>query len=385
MDKITHLQIPGPTNIPDSVLRAFSRPNIKHRGEEFSELVTDVIEDLKDLFMTENEILTFPSSGSGTMESAIVNTLSPGDKVLAISQGVFSNRFGDIAEDHGVEVERLEVDWNSAVNLTKLEDRLKKDVDKTIKTILLPHNETSTAITNDLAGIREAIDNANHPALLVVDAISSMGAIELKTDEWGVDIVVASSQKGLMLSPGLSIVSISDKAWEAVKTSKLSKWYWDYESVRENIHNGRFPYTPPQTLYFGLEESLRLIKEEGLENVFKRHATLATAFRKGIRGMGLELFAADEIASNSVTSICIPEEVDAKAVINTLKEDYGIIVGGGLSKLSGKIFRVGHLGAIYNVDIIGILSGIEMTFTKLGYNINLGQGIKAAQKSLLKI
>jgi aspartate aminotransferase-like enzyme len=318
------------------------------------------------------------------MESAIVNTLSPGDKVLAISQGVFSNRFGDIAERYGAEVERLEVDWDSALDLALLEERLKEDNDQEIKAVLLPHNETSTAIVNDLAGVREAMDNANHPALLCVDAISSLGAIELKTDEWGLDIVITGSQKGLMLSPGLAAVSISDKAWEAVKESKMSKWYWDYESVSENIDNGRFPYTPPQTLFFGMKESLGLIKEEGLDNVFKRHERLATAFREGIRGMGLELFASDDIASNSVTSICIPESINSDELINTLKDSYGIIVGGGLRKLSGKIFRVGHLGEIYNVDILSILGGIEMAFAELDYNINLGGGVKSAQEFLLK-
>lgn len=383
MERRTYLQIPGPTNIPDRILRSLSQPVINHRGPEFEKLVTRCVEGLKKVYKTENDVLIFPSSGSGTLESAIVNLFSPGDTIVASSMGVFSERVATIAEKHELNVIRITKEWGESVKPEDVKEVLEKDVDKKIKGVCLPHNETASAVVNDIEGVSKAIKETNHPAVLVVDAVSSLACMDLETDAWGVDVVVTGSQKGLMLPPGMGIVSISPKAWELVEKSTMPKWYWNYKAVKERMEIKQFPYTPPTTLLFGLSEALDILEEEGLENVFKRHEQIATAIREAAKAMGLSLFAEEGYQSNSVTAIEVPEGIKYKEFADILNTKYGVVIGGGLQKLKGKIFRIGHLGSLHKTDIYAIMSAVEIALFELGYKVELGSAAKAVSEVLL--
>ena len=360
MERRTYLQIPGPTNIPDRILRSLSQPLINHRGPEFEALVTKCVEGLKRVYKTENDVLIFPCSGSGVLESAIVNLFSPGDTIVAASIGVFSERVAIIAERYGLNVIRISKEWGEAVKPEDVKKVLEEDVDKKIKGVCLPQNETTSGVTNDIEGISKAIKEINHPATLIVDAVSSLACMPLETDNWGVDVVATASQKGLMLPPGMGIVSVSPKAWELVEKSTMPKWYWSYKAVKEKMESRQFPYTPATTLLFGLSEALDVLEEEGLENVYRRHELLATAVREAAKAMGLSLFAEDGYQSNAVTAITVPEGIKYKELANILNTKYGVVIGGGLQKLQGKIFRIGHLGSIHMTDIYAIMSAVEI-------------------------
>jgi aspartate aminotransferase-like enzyme len=379
-----YLQVPGPTNIPERILRSLSQPLINHRGPEFERLFTENTEGLKKVFRTSNDILLFPSSGSGMLESVVVNLFSPGDTVLVGSMGLFGERMAVIAENHQVNVIRITKEWGQAVTVDDVRNVLEKDREKKIKAVCLPHNETSTGITHHIESIARMIRELGHPAVLALDAISSLACTPLETDGWGIDVVVSATQKGLMLPPGLGFVSVSPKAWELRDRSTMPKWYWDYKAVREKNKVFQFPYTPPTTLFFGLRESLTiLLNEEGLENVWKRHALIASAVRNAITAMGLHLFAEKGYESDTVTAISMPEGITYKALAELLRTQYQVVIGGGLQKLQGKIFRIGHMGAIHVPEILAIMGSVEMALVQCGYNVKPGTAARAVAETCL--
>ena len=384
MERRQYLQIPGPTNVPDRILRSLSRPLINHRGPEFELLLEQCMTGLKKVFRTQNDILIFPSSGSGALESAIVNLLSPGDTILAVSQGLFSERMASIGEKFGVNVIRINKEWGEAVGIDEIRNLLNQDAERKIKAVCLPQNETTSAITNDIEGVAKMMKESQHPALLVVDAISSLACLPLETDDWAIDVVVTASQKGLMLPPGLGIVSLNERAWQQATQSTMPKWYWDYKGVQEKMKGGQFPYTPATTLLFGLKEALDILEEEGIEKVWERHALMGKAVRNAVHAMGLTLFAEEAYASDTVTSISMPEGITYKELANLLNKDYGVVIGGGLQQLQGKIFRIGHLGAVDQLDVYAVMGAVEMALYRLGYNVELGTAAKAMAKTFLK-
>jgi alanine-glyoxylate transaminase/serine-glyoxylate transaminase/serine-pyruvate transaminase len=359
VERRTYLQIPGPVNIPDSILRELSRPLINHRGAEFESLLHECREGLGRVFQTANDIIMFPSSGSGGLESAVVNTISPGDKVFVPVQGVFSERFAKIAAAYGAEVEMINVDWGRAVDPDAVLERLRRDSSGTIKAVLIDHNETSTCVLNDVRSVGLGMREMGHPALLIVDAVSSMAMADLNTDEWRVDVAITGSQKGLMLPPGMAILSISPRAWEAYSRSKAPRWYWDWKQMKDAMDGGRVPYTPATTLMFGLRVALRMILDEGLENVFRRHTDLACLFRQGVRRIGLEVLPPEEEASPTVTAVKLPQGVSHKELSDLLERDYGVVIGEGLGKIKDSVFRVGHMGSIQRTDVLAVLSALE--------------------------
>ena len=381
-----YLQIPGPTNIPDRILRSLSQPLINHRGPEFEQLLAENIRGLKKVFRTANDVLMFPSAGSGMLESVVVNLFSPGDTVLVGSVGVFSERMAVIAESHQLNVIRIKKEWGQAVKADDVREILERDRDKKIKAVCLPHNETTSGITLDIEGIAGMIKKTGHPAVTVVDAISSLACVPLETDLWGIDIVVSASQKGFMLPPGLGFVSVSPKAWELRERSTLPKWYWDYKAVKEKNKTHQFPYTPPTTLFFGLKESLDiLLNEEGIENVWRRHAVIGTAVRNAALAMGLSLFAEKGYESDTVTAITLPEGIAYKALADVLRDRYHVIIGGGLQQLQGKIFRIGHIGALHIPEVLAIMGAVELALVQCGYKARLGSAAQAAAETYLRM
>lgn len=379
-----YLQIPGPTNIPDRVIRAMAVPMINHRGPEFTRLLQDCISGLKEVFGTQGDILFFPASGSGGLESTVVNTLSPGDKILCVSQGVFSERVAKIAEAYGVQVERIEVEWGKAVDPEEICRRLRSDTARSIKAVSVPHTETTTGVLNDIRAIGLGIKATGHPALLFVDAVSALAMVEMRQDDWGVDVVVSASQKGLMLPPGLAVLSIGPRAWKANETSRIPKWYWDWKQMKKAMDNGGSAYTPPTALLFGLRESLAMLKEEGHANVFARHDRLARTTRAAVKAMGLSVLPSEAESSPVLTAVVMPVGIEWKAFSKLMREKYRVVLGGGLGKLEGKIFRIGHMGSIYDPEILAVLGCVEMGLADLGAGIRVGEGLKAAQRSLLE-
>jgi alanine-glyoxylate transaminase/serine-glyoxylate transaminase/serine-pyruvate transaminase len=355
------LQIPGPTNVPDRVLRAMDRPVIDHRGPEFAQLGSEVLEGLKSVFKTKGPVIIFPSSGSGAWEAAIVNTLSPGDHVLMFETGHFSNLWRDIAQRHGLIVDYVPGNWRRGAQPADAEQRLTGDTQHAIKAVMVVHNETSTGATTRIAEIRQAMDRARHPALLMVDTISSLASIDYRHDEWGVDVTVGGSQKGLMLPPGLSFNSVSEKALAANKTAKMPRYYWDWQEMLKPNRSGYFPYTPATNLLWGLREALTMLHEEGLENVFRRHARHAAATRAAVEAWGLDLWCEEPREySSSLTAVLMPQGHDADKLRETILEHFDMSLGTGLSKLAGKVFRIGHLGHFNDLMLAGTLSGVEM-------------------------
>jgi alanine-glyoxylate transaminase/serine-glyoxylate transaminase/serine-pyruvate transaminase len=355
------LQIPGPTNVPDRVLRALSRPTIDHRGPEFARLTLEIEEGLKPVFKTSAPIVIYPASGTGAWEAALVNTLSPGDKLLSFETGYFATLWRDLAVRLGVEVEFVPGDWRHGVDPAGVEARLAEDRRHEIKAVMVVHNETSTGVTSRVADLRQAIDRTGHPTLLLVDTISSLASIDYRHDEWGVDVTVAGSQKGLMLPPGLGFNAISQKALARSKSARLPKAYWDWEPMLAANKAGFFPYTPATNLIFGLRESLQMLREEGLENVFSRHARLGEAARRAVRAWGLEILCANpEEYSNSLTAVLMPSGHDADELRGMILDRFNLSLGNGLGKLKGKVFRIGHLGDFNDLMLAGTLSGIEL-------------------------
>src|SRR5947209_5357010 len=378
------LQIPGPTNVPDRVLRAIDFPTIDHRGPEFAQLGKSVLAGMKRVFKTtQGEVVIYPASGTGAWEAALVNTLSPGDRVLMYETGHFATLWKTMAGKLGLEVQFIAGDWRHGADAQAIEKELRADSAKRIKAVCVVHNETSTGVASRIADVRGAIDAAAHPALFMVDTISSLASIDYRHDEWGVDVTVAGSQKGLMLPPGLGFNAISDKALAASKTAKLTRSYWDWQAMSETGTTGFFPYTPATNLLFGLREALKmLLDEEGLDAVFARHARHAEATRRAVNGWGLEVLCVDPREhSNSLTAVLVPDGYDADRVREIILDGFDMSLGTGLGKMKGKIFRIGHLGHFNDLMLCGTLCGVEMGLHRAGIP-HRGGGVSAALEYL---
>jgi alanine-glyoxylate transaminase / serine-glyoxylate transaminase / serine-pyruvate transaminase len=380
------LQIPGPSIVPERVVRAMSQPLIDHRGPTFAALLREVLQGLKVLFRTaDGHVLLFPGSGTGGWECCIVNTLSPGDQVLGCVNGHFSDLFCRTATSHGIDVQRLEVEYGAGVPADAIEERLSRDQDHQIKAVLVVQTETSTGVTTNLAAVRKAIDAAAHPALFLADVVSSLGCTDLRFDEWKLDVALTATQKGLMLPPGMALLAVSKKALEANRSARCARSFWDWRPVLESNTEGHFPYTPATALLFGLSESLKMLSEEGLGNVFYRHARLAGACRRGIEAMTLKLFARDSAEySNTLTAVAMPEGFDSDLFIAHTLTLVDLPLGKGLGKVKGKLFRIGHLGSINELELLGVLGGIEMALKSFGVKVPLGAGLAAAETYLLE-
>ena len=372
------LQIPGPTNVPDRVLRAMAQPTIDHRGPEFGRLGRELLEGLQTVFKTSGQVVIYPSSGTGAWEACLVNTLSPGDRVLMFETGHFATLWSNMARRLGLDVDFVPGDWRHGVDPATLEAKLKEDGRRAVKAVAVVHNETSTGCTSRIDEVRRAIDRAGHPALLFVDTISSLASIDYRHDEWGVDVTVGCSQKGLMLPPGLGLNAISTKALAASKEARLPRAYWNWEPMITDNKNGFFPYTPATNLLYGLREALRMLLEEGLDTVFFRHKRHAEATRRAVKAWNLEILSVNpEEYSPSLTTILMPEGHDADALRKLILERFDMSLGTGLGKLKGKIFRIGHLGDFNDLMLAGTLCGVEMGLGLAGVPFSKG-GVAAA-------
>jgi alanine-glyoxylate transaminase/serine-glyoxylate transaminase/serine-pyruvate transaminase len=372
------LQIPGPTPVPDRIMNAMSEQILDHRGPSFQKLAKRVLTNVKTIFKTENPVLLFPSSGTGAWESALVNTLSPGDPVLMVETGQFGLLWKQMAERLGLKVDFLATDWRTGAEASVIEARLRQDKTHAIKAVCVVHNETSTGCRSWIEEVRQAMDAVKHPALLMVDTISSLGVMDLRHDEWGIDCTIAGSQKGLMLPPGLSLLAISQKAIEASKTAKLARSYFAWDDMLANNANGFFPYTPATGLLYGLDEAIDMLNEEGLDNVFARHERLAETTRRAVTGWGLEIWCRDpKYYSSAVTTVTMPEGHDGDKFRALALERFNMALGSGLNKLAGKAFRIGHLGYTNELTLLGALTGVEMALDIAGIPHRKG-GVAAA-------
>jgi alanine-glyoxylate transaminase/serine-glyoxylate transaminase/serine-pyruvate transaminase len=372
------LQIPGPTNVPDRVLRAIDNPTIDHRGPEFAALGVEVLQGLKQVFQTKHPVIIYPASGTGAWEAALVNTLSPGDRVVMYETGHFASLWQRMAGRLGLDVDLIPGDWRHGADPVAIEERLAQDRAHAIKAVCVVHNETSTGAVTRVAEVRRALDRTTHPALLMVDTISSLASIDYRMDEWGVDVTVGGSQKGLMLPPGLSFNAVGDKALSASKSARLPRSYWNWEEMLTSNKAGFFPYTPATNLLFGLREALRMLQEEGLENVFARHARLAEATRCAVRAWGLEILCAEPLEySNSLTAVLLPQGHDADRVREIALDRFDLSLGTGLGKMQRKVFRIGHLGHFNELMLAGTLCGVEMALALGGVPMRKG-GVQAA-------
>ncbi|MBI3048084.1 MAG: aminotransferase class V-fold PLP-dependent enzyme [Acidobacteria bacterium] len=373
------LQIPGPTNVPDRVLRAMDLPTIDHRGPDFARLTLDILEALRPVFQTRGPVVIFPSSGTGACEAALMNTLSPGDRILIMETGWFSHiAWRHQAEKIGLQVDYAPGTWRRGASPEEVEERLRADQAHAIKAVVVVHNETSTGVTSRIGDVRRAMNSARHPALLIVDTISSLASIDYRHDEWEVDVTVAGSQKGLMLPPGLGFNAMSEKARAAGKKATMPRSYWDWEAILKNNAAGFYPYTPATNLLYGLREALAMLQEEGLANVFRRHQRHAEAARAAVRAWGLEIVCEDPREySGSLTAIFTPEGHDADRLRGIILEKFDMSLGTGLGKLAGKAFRIGHLGSFNDLMLAGTLAGVEMGLRLAGVPHRSG-GVVAA-------
>ncbi len=376
------LQIPGPTNVPDRILRAMDHPTIDHRGPQFAELGRRVLTGMQSIFRTTGRVVIYPSSGTGAWEAALVNTLSPGDHVLMAETGHFATLWHDLALRLGLCPQRIPGDWRRGVNPNPIEECLRQDTESRIRAVCVVHNETSTGCTSRIDEVRQAIDAARHPALLMVDTISSLASIDYQQDAWGVDVTVAGSQKGLMLPPGLAFNAVSERAMEAAAQATLPRAYWDWEAMSEPNDNGYFPYTPATNLLYGLAEAIDMLHEEGLENVLARHDRLARATRAAVKVWGLEMLCQEpRHYSNTLTAVVMPDGHDADAFRRIVLEHFNLSLGNGLSQLAGRVFRIGHLGDFNELMLIGTLGGVEMGLKLAGVPHRSG-GLNAATAAL---
>ena len=376
------LQIPGPTPVPERILSAMNRQILDHRGLEFQKLGKRVLAGVKGLFKTANHVIIYPSSGTGAWEAALTNTLSPGDKVLMVETGQFAVLWGVMAQKLGLVPDIISTDWRVAVDGNTIEAKLKADKNHDIKAVCVVHNETSTGCRSRIDDVRKALDALKHPALLMVDTISSLACTDLRHDEWGIDVTVSGSQKGMMLPPGLSFTAISDKALQASKTAKLPRSYFSWDDMLANNASGFFPYTPATGLLYGLAEAIDMINEEGLENVFARHERLAEATRRAVRGWGLDIQCRDaKFYSPAVTTVVMPDGHNADAYRKLVLDNFNMSLGTGLNKVAGKVFRIGHLGDTNELTIMGALAGVEMGFELAGVPHKKG-GVAAAMSYL---
>jgi len=372
------LQIPGPTNVPDRVLRAMAAPTIDHRGPEFRALARQLLADLRRLCGTTGPVAMYPSSGTGAWEAALVNTLSPGDAILAFETGHFATLWCQMARRLGLEVDFVPGDWRHGVPADQVLARLAADPGHRIKAVTVVHNETSTGVTSPIPPVRAAIDSAGHPALLIVDTVSSLGCVDYRHDEWGVDVTVWCSQKGMMLPPGLGLNAVSEKALEASQHARLPRSYWEWQPMLAAAETGVFPYTPPTNLLYGLREALAMLGEEGLPAVFARHARLAEATRRAVRGWGLEIVCQDPGGySDTLTAVIVPDGHDADQVRAVILDRFNSSLGNGLGRLAGRVFRIGHLGDLGDLSLAGTLCGVEMGLTLAGVPI-ARDGVRAA-------
>lgn len=360
------LRIPGPTPLPDEVLDAMHRPMISHRGAQFREIMRDVTQKLQTCFQTEGDVLVFPGAGTGGLEAAIVNLFSPGDRVIALTAGAFGERFAEIAERFGLDVVRVESEWGQTVDLGRLQQVLEDTAG--VKGVLITHNETSTGVQNDVQKasqiIREQAKKGSLRPLLVVDAVSSLGAVDIPVDKWEIDIIVTASQKAWMAAPGLTMLAVSERAWQANSRARLPRFYWDFAESRRYLRKWETPYTPAVSLLYGLQESLRLITDEGLSNVFARHERLRDLVRGGARKLGLQPFAADEVASRTVTALLPPNNVSGKEVVSAMRER-GIVIAGGQGAYEDKIVRIGHMGFAHEDDMREVLAALGEVLSKV--------------------
>jgi alanine-glyoxylate transaminase/serine-glyoxylate transaminase/serine-pyruvate transaminase len=375
------LFVPGPTNLPDRILRAMHVAMEDHRSPDFPKLTLPLYEELKKVFKTKDgQVFIFPSSGTGAWESAITNTLSPGDKVVSARFGQFSHLWIDLAQRHGIDVIVQEEEWGTGANPDRIEEALRADKNHEIKAVMVVHNETATGVTSDIGAVRRAIDNAKHPAMLFVDGVSSLASLDFRMDEWGVDCAISGSQKGLMLPAGLGIIAVSPKALAAMKDAKCRKCYFDFTDHMKANPSGYFPYTPALPLLYGLREALAILQEEGLENVFARHHHLAEGARAAVKAWGLKLCAKEpKWHSDTVTAIMVPAGFNGADVIDRAYRRYNLALGAGLSQVAGKLFRIGHLGDLNELMLLGGIAGAEMAMRDVGIEVELGSGVGAAQ------
>lgn len=372
------LQIPGPTPVPERVLAAMSRQMLDHRSAEFQKLGKSVLSGIKTIFKTEHPVIIYPSSGTGAWEAALTNTLSPGDRVLMVETGQFAVLWKQMADRLGLRAEVIQTDWRIGADPAEIEEHLRRDKDRLIQAVCVVHNETSSGCMTPLEEIRRALDAADHPALFMTDTISGLGTADLRHDEWGLDVTVSGSQKGMMLPPGLSFTAVSEKALAASRTAKLARSFFSWEDMLANNANGFFPYTPATGLLYGLDEAIRLLHSEGLDNVFARHARLAAATRAAVRAWGLEINCRDpKYYSQAVTTVLVPEGHNADTLRALALEMFDISLGAGLNKLATKAFRIGHLGDTNDLTVLGALSGVEMSLELAGIPHQKG-GVQAA-------
>lgn len=378
------LMIPGPTPTPESVLLALAKHPIGHRTPEFSKIFDEVHDGLKWIFQTKQDVITFASSGTGAMEAAIYCTINPGDKVIAVVGGKFGERWGSIAKMKGADVDIISVEWGKALDINILKEKLEADSAKEIKAVCITHNETSTGVTNPLKEIAEVVNK--HGALLIVDTVTSLGAIDMPFDDWGIDIAVSGSQKGFMIPPGLGFIALSEKAWQAVENCQTPSYYFNLKAARKNLQKSTTPYTPAVNMFVALKAALEIMKEEGRENIFKRHAILAAAVQAAMPAIGLKLYVEDpKVRSNSITAICAPEGINADDFRKIMKKRFDISLAGGQDHLKGKIFRIGHLGFCSPRDILATVSCIEICMAEAGFDVEFGKGSAAAAKTLFEL
>lgn len=378
-----YLLLPGPTPVPERILRAMSKPLINHRGPEFKEILLEVTEAVKRIYRTQQNLLIYPSSGTGVLEAAVVNFISPGDKVLAVSIGVFGDRFATIAENFGAEVEKIGFPWGEAADPQIIGERLSKDVKHSIKAILITHNETSTGVFNDIRAIRQAM--GDHPAMMMVDTVSGLAAVDFRMDEWGIDVALSGSQKAFMIPPGLGFMAFSDRAYRVYKENKNCRFYWDVQKGLDYLEKGQNPVTPPISLYYALQEALRMMEKEGLENTLKRHRNYRDMVRGAVREIGLKLLAKDENASCAVTSVLAPEGLGANKIRSFMLQHFNIAIAGGQLSLDDKLLRIGHLGYIRELDLLAVIAALEIALKQFEYPLEMGKGVQKAQEYLLQL
>ncbi|TMJ07315.1 MAG: aminotransferase class V-fold PLP-dependent enzyme [Bacillati bacterium ANGP1] len=380
------LQIPGPTNVPDRVLRAMDRPVPDHRGAELPALVSEVTAGLKQVFQTASgEIALFPASGTGGWEASLVNTLNPGERVLAFNLGQFSHLYAECARGLGAVVDEVDVPWGSGVPADVVHERLRSDRGHAYAAVLVVHNETSTGVTSNVRAVREAIDAAGHPALLLVDTVSSLASIDFRFDEWKVDVALAGTQKGLMLPPGMAVVCVGPRALARGEDVRSPRYFFDWRPVLAEMQRGYFPYTPATLMLYGLREAVRMLAEEGLPNVFARHGRLAEGVRRAVRAWGLSIVCRNpQEYSNTLTAVMMPDGIDADGVLRMAAQRLDLSLGTGLGRLQSRAFRIGHLGALNELEVLATVAGVEMALTMAGVRIPLGAGVTACQKFFLE-
>jgi len=378
--KKNYLLTPGPTSLPAEVLEALAKPMIHHRTPQFQAILKEAVEGLKYIFQTKNDVFVLSSSGTGAMEAAVANLLSPGDSAITVEGGKFGERWTELCQAYGVKAEVVKVEWGKAVSPSEIESKVKSQKSK-VKAVFVTLCETSTAVTNDIKAIADVLRNTE--TVLVVDAISGLGVIDLKTDEWGVDVVVSGSQKGLMLPPGLGFISVSEKAWKLIDQAKSPRYYFDLRLCKKAWAQTDTPFTTSVSLVVALNAALKMLKAEGLENVFKRCRKLADAVRAAAKAMGLKLYAQEDCSSEAVTAVCVPLGIDGEKLVKTMRDIHGITIAGGQAELKGKVFRIASMGYLNEFDIILALACLEKVLFQMGHKFELGAGLKAAQEVFL--